>query len=399
MTCGSPPKPDKLADRPFHRDPPNAPVLFHDSAPPRSAVCPQRFPGADPESTNTPIRIIIHNHISWHILFSYKQFHKIVPESHGHTAHHLLCLWTMGASGPVMDAAYATHYEYQRPAFESPLGRCYSAYLKFFKSELLKKDLAECLEEYILSPAANLFPINDGGKQSAMLSRFITVLYHPLIHVGYDIISGPDQKGCTHNAPTILSSVACDPRFSGVKEIRNDKILTQEYVEIRKFDITSDIGVANAVEELSWVNTMLVVISRAKTLLLTYFTSSLTYYVAQGRPELDFRKFYSGTEHLLYKVSGSPASGTLPNLLSDLAQTPNIWLSLIHPNPHLCYAQRALAHYSCLYGKQRKGSINTKLIKAGVEELDGTLFLRIAMLTQNRLGWMREGDPRSKLGF
>ncbi|KAL4072010.1 hypothetical protein J3A83DRAFT_4516649 [Scleroderma citrinum] len=310
MTCGSPPKPDKLADRPFHRDPPNAPVVIHPPLHPTSISFSMIQLLRD-------LRIIIHNHISWHILFSYKQFHKIVPESHG---------------GPVMDAAYATHYEYQRPAFESPVsithgnhnrylgnGRWADATLLISNSSnpnFSKRILPSVSRNTFFPPAANLFPINDGGKQSAMLSRFITVLYHPLIHVGY----GAEFTGCWESA-------------------------------------------------------------------------------LKGRPELDFRKFYSGTEHLLYKVSGSPASGTLPNLLSDLAQTPNIWLSLIHPNPHLCYAQRALAHYSCLYGKQRKGSINTKLIKAGVEELDGTLFLRIAMLTQNRLGWMREGDPRSKLGF
>ncbi|KIJ67233.1 hypothetical protein HYDPIDRAFT_107965 [Hydnomerulius pinastri MD-312] len=37
-----------------------------------------------------------------------------------HASHHLLAIWAMGAAGPVIDAAYATHCEYQRPAFESP---------------------------------------------------------------------------------------------------------------------------------------------------------------------------------------------------------------------------------------------------------------------------------------
>jgi len=39
---------------------------------------------------------------------------------YSHASHHLICIWAMGANGPLIDAAYATHYEYMRPAFESP---------------------------------------------------------------------------------------------------------------------------------------------------------------------------------------------------------------------------------------------------------------------------------------
>ncbi|KAG6330103.1 hypothetical protein ID866_8988 [Astraeus odoratus] len=149
-------------------------------------------------------------------------------------------------------------------------------------------------------------------------------------------------------------------------------------------------------------------------------------YVARGRPNLDVRAFYEGTEHLLHKVPGtgtSPAAGTLPEPSSGLAQTPNTWLpiiqsALVHPNTHLCKAQRALAHYSSLYGARRKGWTTvlsapegrtvspTELAreeeaesKVGIKELDGTLFLRVAILIQNRLGWMREGEPEGKWDF
>ncbi|KAL4064618.1 hypothetical protein J3A83DRAFT_4101231 [Scleroderma citrinum] len=515
MSNDSPPEIDITADRPFHRDPPDDPVtippvaahgiaiyspeaaatitvppkpshidqLFHDPAPPPSAICPQRFPGADPESTDALIRTLVHNHISWNIFFNFRGFHN-------HAAHHLLSIWAMGASGAVIDAAYATHYEYQRQAFESPghithgnyskhLGdeRYYSAYLGFFKSELLKKGLSECLEEFVLSSAANF---DSKGEHPAMLSRFISGVIHPLIHVGYgaefgllglsaeglamgavhpsnldlvdrtwfpDVISEPDQKGCTRNAIMILSLVASDPRFSGIKKIENGTVLAEglkrygqiirEYVEMWKFDITSDTGIADAVEELSWVNTMIYGVgghlssqefradfyfmhlltsslflpsllaniskfSSRRLFLLTYFTTSLTYYIARGRPNLDLRRFYSGTEHFLHKVPGtgtSPAPGTLPNPSSHLAQAPNAWLPLIqsvlvNPNDHLCKVQRALAHYSSSYGRHKKREEEVE-DKVGLGELDGTLFLRVAMLTQNRIGWMREGEsPR-----
>jgi len=57
----------------------------------------------------------------------------------------------------------------------------YSAYLRFFESELLKRGLSECLEEYVFSLKANF---NNGGEHPAMLSRFIYGVIHPFIHVG-----------------------------------------------------------------------------------------------------------------------------------------------------------------------------------------------------------------------
>jgi hypothetical protein len=37
-----------------------------------------------------------------------------------HAAHHLLAIYALGASAPVIDAAYQTHVAYQRPAVASP---------------------------------------------------------------------------------------------------------------------------------------------------------------------------------------------------------------------------------------------------------------------------------------
>ena len=259
-----------------------------------------------------------------------------------------------------------------------------------------------------------------------------------------------DQKEGTQNALSLLSFVACDPRFEDIKRMEVPTMLRsvlqaygpviREYVEMWKFDATSDAGIASAVEELSWVNTMIYgvgghlssqkfradlllvhlltssfflasllanisKVSSRRAFLLTYFTASLAFYLGRGRPALDLRAFYNDTEHLLHQVPGldsSLAPGTFPSPSSDSAQMSNAWLPLIQsglvsPNTHLCKLHRALAHYSCLYGKHRKGW--ARLIgegaedKVGLGELDGTLFLRVAMLTQNRLGWRRGGNP------
>lgn len=270
-----------------------------------------------------------------------------------------------------------------------------------------------------------------------------------------------DGRGGSCDALAILSLVACDSRFSdfsstglvqspdrfaGAFERYGTAI--HEYVKMWKFDVTSDSGIADAIEELSWMSTMIYGVSghvsgkpfrtdfflmhvltsslflpsliavipkfsSRRLLLLGYLITSLVWYVARGQPALDVQAFYEGTKHLLHKVPGpgaSPAPGTLPQQTSDLAQTPNTWLSLIqttlvHPNDHLSKVQRALAHYSTMYGMRRRNWIagrnsqaqpevgESVVAKVGLGELDGTLFLRVAVLTQNKLGWIREGEP------
>ncbi|KIN93417.1 hypothetical protein M404DRAFT_947907 [Pisolithus tinctorius Marx 270] len=102
-----PPKLDQTADDPFHCKPeipvvvpptgahgisphsaeaaatiqvppkrPHTEQLFYVPKPPLSAISPQRFPGADPESTDALIRTLSHNHIAWHIFFNCKELRK-----------------------------------------------------------------------------------------------------------------------------------------------------------------------------------------------------------------------------------------------------------------------------------------------------------------------------------
>jgi hypothetical protein len=78
------------------------------------------------------------------------------------------------------------------------------------------------------------------------------------------------------------------------------------------------------------------------------------------------------------------------------AQTPNPFLpliqsSIVHPSDHHPKIQRAFAHFSSIYGARPKGYFaGTEL--DGAEELDGSLFLRAAVLTADYMGWGREGE-------
>ena len=111
----------------------------------------------------------------------------------------------------------------------------------------------------------------------------------------------------------------------------------------------------------------------------------------------------------------------------------------MHPNEHLCKAQRALWHFAECYGGVGRGAFASLAHVAsspastvgatagsaqssglssqegaalstagahgaeggldGAEYLDGTLFVRAAGITANRLGWMREGQEQRGWDF
>ncbi|KAG2121596.1 hypothetical protein DEU56DRAFT_984296 [Suillus clintonianus] len=489
------------------------PPLFQTPQSPLASICPQRWPGIDTESTNMLLKVLEDNHSRWHIFFNYRRFHKRAL----HAVHHLLAIWAMGASAKIISSAYATHCIYQRPAFESPsrithrnfnehLGdeRFYSAYSDFFASELGTNGFARTFGQYVLAPSANYLeePHKEKDGHPEMLVRFIGGLLHPLIHTGYgaefgllgvsaeglamtavhpakvhallppSYFSSPMKAGTLH-ALSILALVAKDERFEHIKKSDEADMLTmivsshnealRAFAEMWDFDVSNKEGVAKAVEELVWLNSIIYGVggmtgkrdtkkvfnadfflmhlvtstlflsslvtsldqnSRAQTLLLrAYFAVSLAHYLARGRPVIDIAKFYSDTSGLLLSsgrdiIPGprpSPDKHTLPDEKSPEARTPNPWLSviqttLVHPNEHLCKIQRALAHYASLYSLRGQGWFvtreqasvamdNSKLEDAehslGLGELDGTLFLRVAMLTAHTLGWMREGEEKA----
>lgn len=155
----------------------------------------------------------------------------------------------------------------------------------------------------------------------------------------------------------------------------------------------------------------------ASVLLKTYFTISLVLYVARGRPSLPISAFYAGTSARPEPPSSStselqPAKDTL----TPHRRAPNSWLpiiqtTLVHPDEHLCKLQRSLWHFADVYGGSPKGRFADADIgkladdnadEIGLKDLDGTLFIRAAGLTADRMGWMKEGqEERSwdRLGF
>ena len=139
-------------------------------------------------------------------------------------------------------------------------------------------------------------------------------------------------------------------------------------------------------------------------LLQTYFASVLTVWVSRGRPPIPIKSFYERTSPNLPPPGPRPTPGK-GTLAPQTSIYPNAWLpilqsTILHPNEHLCKLQRALAHYSALYGVTEAGKWKKDGIELeGSELLDGTLFARVAGLTMSRLGWLREGEQKGEWDF
>ncbi|KAG1787279.1 uncharacterized protein HD556DRAFT_1448927 [Suillus plorans] len=120
-------------------------------------------------------------------------------------------------------------------------------------------------------------------------------------------------------------------------------------------------------------------------LLRGYFASTLRCWITCGFPRLDIQGFLSATSHLSSKVK-------VANPFLHIVQS-----AMTHPNNHMLKIQRALAHFSSLYGARPKGSFGGTELE-GAEELDGSLFIRTARLTEEYMSqgtrtWSLEGFP------
>ncbi|KAH7886636.1 hypothetical protein F5I97DRAFT_1829234 [Phlebopus sp. FC_14] len=170
--------------------------LFPALRPPPSVLAPARMPNAGPEATAALLKALKDNHERSHVFFNQFSFHN-------HSAHHLLALYALGAPSPTLSAAYQdTHLDHMRIAFVAPervvitddnfteyLGndQYYNAYLDYFHRVVLEPGatIPSLLEKYLFSEHYNIRTPMEGTQQPEMLNRFLEILVHPIIHVGY----------------------------------------------------------------------------------------------------------------------------------------------------------------------------------------------------------------------
>ncbi|KAF9219897.1 hypothetical protein BS17DRAFT_788621 [Gyrodon lividus] len=140
---------------------------------------------------------------------------------------------------------------------------------------------------------------------------------------------------------------------------------------------------------------------RSQVLLLrSHFTTVLVWWVARGRPALKVKSFVTTTP-LESTVSNTPPSKTPPT--TETTPTPNPFLPIIqsaltHPNDHLVKIQRAFAHFNTVYGLRPAGYFKGTELE-GAELLDGSFFVRAALLTADYMGWVREGQEAKVWSF
>ncbi|THH26455.1 hypothetical protein EUX98_g7731 [Antrodiella citrinella] len=159
-------------------------------------------------------------------------------------------------------------------------------------------------------------------------------------------------------------------------------------------------------------------------LLKAYLVTILSAYIIRGRPALPLADFFatvptptpprphatSSTDIFTFRFGPNPSMIIPPkaNWLAvgaDKIYTPNPWLpliqsTLVHPDEHLCKLQRSLMHFASVLGATRPGAFRyLEREVEGAGKLDGTLFVRAAGLTANRLGWIREGHAQKSWDF
>lgn len=170
--------------------------LFPGVQPPPSLLAPARVPNNGPEARAALIKSLRDNHERSHVFFNQFSFHN-------HSAHHLLAIYALGAPGPLIHAAYQnTHLDHMRVAFVAPqdvvitdenfadyLGNdhYYNAYIQYFHRVVLEPGatISNILEKYLFSEHYNIRRSIQGAQQPEMLNRFLEILLHPIIHVGY----------------------------------------------------------------------------------------------------------------------------------------------------------------------------------------------------------------------
>lgn len=134
-------------------------------------------------------------------------------------------------------------------------------------------------------------------------------------------------------------------------------------------------------------------------LLRAFFAVCITWWIGRGRPPLPISKFYDATATVPEPIHSRPpvhkdafpAKNGLVNPWFELMAE-----SMVLPDDHFPKALRALAHFADMYGGRVAGKGEGKSLAEteleGAEKLDGTLFIRAAILTNERLRTVKDCD-------
>jgi len=139
----------------------------------------------------------------------------------------------------------------------------------------------------------------------------------------------------------------------------------------------------------------LVPLTSRLTLLKTYLATCATWYISRGNAPLPIEEFYAATADRRTAPPAVPAPPSAPRKPLNAPGGP--WQRIIvnavaHPDEHLAKAVRSFATLATRWGGRSAGYYagGGEGGLEGREVLDGTLFVRVASLTLDRLGWAHE---------
>jgi hypothetical protein len=145
-------------------------------------------------------------------------------------------------------------------------------------------------------------------------------------------------------------------------------------------------------------------------LLQTYLAVSTAWKISRGNHPLPIADFYSATN----AQQSAPARNGVGVGVGALRSPGSAWTRIIPsaiqgPDEHTPKIARALVDFAVRWGTRPPGYFSPRLSESdagvlppsleGIEKLDGTLFVRVAGLTLDRLGWVNEGEKASSWDF
>ncbi|KAG6897937.1 hypothetical protein C0992_008685 [Termitomyces sp. T32_za158] len=269
---------------------------------------------------------------------------------------------------------------------------------------------------------------------AANKARAASIITRPLGSGGSAV---PAPKNNVH-ALTILARILKDARLDTIQSADYYPIIYSnitdkygaaitEYVKMWTFDQNDPQEAERKVEELVYANTVIYAVggwskdhefnndffyvhlvtsaiflyqfieilepASIEVFLRSYLAVCLTWWIGRGRPGFDIAGFFENVSANPGPVAPfhAPHKDALPRADSPKASNPNPWFRLIQealvsPDGHLAKTLRALTHFAELYGMRAAGQEDLRTTElSGAELIDGTLFIRAAVLTNERL--------------
>ncbi|KAG1810528.1 hypothetical protein EV424DRAFT_1542900 [Suillus variegatus] len=321
--------------------------LFLTPYPPPTVLCPQRWPGCNFESSTAVRHAFIDNRTRYYIFRNYIKFHN-------HVTHRALAIYALGGSGPVIEAFYKRDIKIQKDAFVSPHPITAQNFVDHLGLSMAA--MHEVRYPDFLPPS--VFVARPSDDIGAMMNNFASLVlddqsFAMPLKAPRPSLASKGPRHYTGQYPDTLVAHGCRIR---------------DHVQKWTVDLSRPGEIERKMEGCIWVSSVM--------------------YPLGG--------WCNGFTADFFLI-------VLPSLIAHLSPRAQAlllraYLSRVVACEHHPKIQRAFPHFSTIYGIRPKGYFaETEL--DGAEELDGSLFVRAAVLTADYMGWAREGEEAGNWSY